>query len=76
MAIDHALAVLNWHENLPKDEVPPQHIWEDPEGLEQWWKRVDEKRTTRSDPGLEEVEDEDMVGNDLAKQFRRLTDDD
>lgn len=76
MAIDHALSVLNWHENLPKDEVPPQHIWEDPEGLEQWWKRVDEKRATRSNPGLEEVEDEEMVGNDLASQFRRLTDDD
>lgn len=44
VAIEHALNVLTWYENLPKDEVPPEHLWEDGEGLEQWWASVEAKR--------------------------------
>lgn len=31
-------------ENLMSDERPPEHLWEDAEGLEQWWAAVDAKR--------------------------------
>lgn len=74
VAIEHALTILNWFENLPKDEVPPEHIWEDSEGLELWWKRVEAKRNDGVSSGSSDDDDEDseMVDNDLANQFRKL----
>lgn len=75
MAIEHALQVLSWYENLPKDEVPPEHLWEDVEGLEQWWGDVEAKRedgvaTTRG-RGSKGSDDDDpdpaMVENDYAR---------
>ncbi len=44
VAIEHALTILSWYENLPEDERPPEHLWEDAEGLEQWWAHVEAKR--------------------------------
>jgi len=80
VAIEHALNVLTWHENLQKDEVPPEHLWEDPEGLEQWWQWVEDKRsdgrdsvapTNRSASSSSGDGDEDhdpgMAENDLAR---------
>lgn len=43
-AIEQGLTILNWFENLPEDERPPEYIWEDSQGLEMWWKTVDDKR--------------------------------
>lgn len=45
MAIEQALTVLNWYENLPKEDVPPEHLWEDVEGLEAWWATVEDRRS-------------------------------
>jgi hypothetical protein len=45
VAIEQALTVLSWYENLPKADVPPEYLWEDVEGLEQWWASVEEKRS-------------------------------
>lgn len=79
MAIEHALTVLNWHENLPKDEVPPEHLWEDVEGLELWWKDVEAKREdgipTRRGRGSSNDSDDDdpgpeMVENDYARSLK------
>lgn len=36
--------MISWYENLPEDEVPPEYLWEDPKGLEMWWKTVEDKR--------------------------------
>lgn len=44
VAIEHALTVLSWYENLQEDERPPEYLWEDSEGLEQWWADVEAKR--------------------------------
>ena len=76
MAIEHALNVLTWYENLQKDEVPPEHLWEDTEGLEQWWQRVEDKRSdgrpetassNRSADADDEHQDPGMAENDLAR---------
>lgn len=79
MAIEHALNVLGWHENLQKEEVPPEHLWEDSEGLEQWWEWVADKRsdgrpdvapTNRSGKSPSDDDgdqDPGMAENDLAR---------
>jgi hypothetical protein len=80
VAIEHALNVLSWHENLQKEEIPPEHLWEDSEGLEQWWKRVEDMRSdgrhdmastdrssTSSDGDDDEHRDPGMAENDLAR---------
>ena len=65
--------------------MPPEHLWEDAEGLELWWKKVEDKRSDgRSD--LEDSsrsysDDEDdadghqppgMAENDLARYLKNL----
>lgn len=50
-AIDHALTILSWHENLPREEIPPQYLWDDAGGLDLWWKDVREKQRTGQDGG-------------------------
>ena len=83
VAIEHALSILNWYENLPKDEVPPEHLWEDPEGLELWWKDVEAQRQddapTRRGRGDRTDSDDDgdadrgpeMVENDYARYLKQ-----
>lgn len=79
MAIDQALSILNWHENLPEDEVPPEHIWEDTEGLEQWWADVKAKREDGAPinrgrgPSSSDGDDDpgrEMVENDYARYLK------
>ena len=80
LAIEHALNVLTWHENLPKDEVPPEHLWEDSEGLEMWWEHVEQQRedgqpTSRSrseaDDDGEGDPDPGMAENDYARFLKQ-----
>lgn len=76
MAIEHALIVLSWFENLPKEEQPPEYLWEDSEGLEQWWKAVEDKRedgrpTTRGRVDVETDQDSPMAENDYARFLKQ-----
>lgn len=76
VAIEHALTILSWHENLMKDEVPPEYLWEDVEGLEQWWRSVEEKRRDGlpTSGGYDEDDDEPssagMAQNELARYVK------
>lgn len=72
VAIEHALTVLNWLENLPKNEVPPRRIWADTEGLEQWWNKVEDLRSSDYPLTGASSSDEDGAGteNDLARAFK------
>lgn len=45
MAIEQALTILSWYENLPEEERPPEYLWEDSQGLEMWWASVEAKRS-------------------------------
>lgn len=74
MAIEHGLTVLSWFENNVKDDVPPEHLWEDTEGLEEWWDRVKERTEARmsgrqSAPGADPA-DEELSDNELARMLR------
>ena len=63
---------MNWYENVVKDEVPPEYLWEDPQGLEMWWASVQEKRgipDARPSGGGDERPSE-MESNELTRAFR------
>lgn len=67
-AVNEALMVLSWHENLTKDEIPPRHLWWSGELLDKWFQAVEKKRTnkggsTRST--YDEADDAPMMGNEL-----------
>lgn len=47
MAIDHALKVLSWYENLEKSEIPPQWMWHLDWELSDWWEQVDRERKAK-----------------------------
>ena len=72
VAIEQALTILNWYENLPKKEVPPEHLWEDAEGLDLWWKIVEAKRGDETASGYSDAEESDMTDNDMAREFRKM----
>lgn len=84
MAIEHGLNIMSWHENLSKADLPPEHLWADPEGLDQWWKYIEEKRSDgRSDSSesnrlnrgdddeADEHPDGGMAENELARFLKR-----
>lgn len=65
--------MLSWYEVYAEKEVPPENIWEDSEGLDLWWKDVEERRNSTDDepdepsPGYESTP---MLSNDLARELR------
>lgn len=72
LAIEHALVILSWFENRPPDEIPKEHLWEDPKGLEAWWERIkNRKEFAKGRPGATTKElDEEIVENDLVRAFK------
>lgn len=72
VAIEQGLAVLNWYENRPEEEIPPEYLWDDSEGLEEWWQRVKERKDFASSAGVTpaDVEDDDLVANEFAEMFK------
>lgn len=70
VAIEHALTVINWYENLPKEEVPPEHLWADAEGLELWWKRVERNREDGTTGKDYDDDDPGMAENDIARSLK------
>jgi hypothetical protein len=67
-------------EHLTKDERPPEHIWEDVEGLNEWWAHVEERRATQYGTGRSvgagdddegSQQPKDMAQNEIAKQLRK-----
>ncbi len=71
-AIASATAVLGMLE-LPREDVPPEHIWHHEERLEEWFASVEQRRKDRY-KGLETVpdatDDETSVVNELAAGLR------
>lgn len=68
-AVNEALMVLGWYENLPKEEVPPRNIWWSGELLDDWFQDV-EKRRDRKASGrqstYEQADDSPSMGNQLV----------
>lgn len=72
-AVNEALMVISWHENLPKDEVPPRHIWWSGDLLDNWFEDVDRRRkrkTTGKSSTYDEADETPSMGNQLAEEVR------
>ena len=77
VAVNTALMVISWHENLPKDEQPPRHIWWSADLLDEWFRNVEEERNSRSTTSrssYDEADDVPMAGNVLAQGLRPTDD--
>lgn len=60
-----ALVYLSWEANLPKDELPPKRIWDDPEALNEHFEMVEKRRRE----GRDGKNIEDPVQNEAAKSL-------
>lgn len=70
-AISHAHKVLDWYENLPKKEIPPEWMWPFDEELDVFFEEVEEARKTASSPSAPDDEDGGpMMSNELSKGMR------
>ncbi len=68
-AVNDALTVLSWFENLPEDEQPPRQFWWSDELLNKWFTNVREKRdagSARNKPHSSYDDAEDVPMSDNA----------
>lgn len=73
VAINQALSVISWHENLPEDEQPPRAIWHSDQLLDDWFREVKERRKEKSSgkrSSYEKADDVPMMSNELASQYK------
>lgn len=63
--------MLSWFETRAEEEVPPEHLWEDDDGLELWWREIEERKGISSESGTPLEETQGLVGNDLAAAFKQ-----
>jgi hypothetical protein len=69
-AIEQANRVLDWLENLTKDEIPPEWMWPFEDDLEQWFANVEEQRKQRFGGGGDSSSDAPsgpMMKNEYAQ---------
>jgi len=70
-AIDQANRILDWQENLSKDEVPPEWMWPFDEELKAWFEEVDRKRSEKFGGGSSSGDiDGPSMSNQLAEEMR------
>jgi hypothetical protein len=78
LAVNGALQVISWFENLPKDEQPPRQIWWSDELLDDWFKNVEQERRERSGQSskkrspYDEADDVPMSENELIDREQYL----
>jgi hypothetical protein len=74
MAMNHALTVISWHENLPKEDLPPRQIWYSGEKVDNWFKDVEDKRSQNRPSGksssYDDADDVPMSTNELVESYR------
>lgn len=62
-AIEHGLKILNWHENLQEEELPPKWMWHLDWELERWFEEVDALRKQKYS-GSDDRDEVPLVEND------------
>jgi len=76
VALNHALTVISWFENLPQDEQPPRAIWHSAERVDSWFRDVEKKRSEKYGSSgkrrssYEEADNVPMSSNELADKYR------
>jgi hypothetical protein len=68
-ALEHAVRIISWQENLTSDDIPPKWMWPLEWELELWFVEVDRRRQSASNGGSgdEQVE---MMDNEYARALR------
>lgn len=69
-AIEHAVKICSWQENLLGAEMPPWWMLPFDSELEIWFERVDKERKEKYGSDTEE-DDGPVVENEFAERFRR-----
>lgn len=71
-AIEHALRILSWQENLPSDEMPPRWMWNLEWELDIHFKKVDKQRKIKYgiDSSSPEEDNEAWEENVYAARFK------
>lgn len=69
-AVEHAFKILDWYENMTKDEVPPRWMWTVDHELDLWFEEVERQREEKYG-GRSEDESAGMMSNELAEQLKR-----
>lgn len=72
-AVDHALRILSWQENLPSDEMPPRWMWCLDWEIDKHFEVVESRRKTKygtSSNGDEELDDSMWEDNVYAARFK------
>ena len=69
-AIAHASNVINWRENMSKEEVPPEWMWPFNEELDEWFDEVEFQRSQKYGGGSD-ADDADMDRNEYAKDLEK-----
>jgi hypothetical protein len=70
MAIEHAHRILDWHDNMVSEEIPPQWMWPFEDELKIWFQQVEEKRDERNGNHGDKDTTVPMMSNDMAKGRR------
>lgn len=68
-AIEHANKILDWHENLMEDDIPPEWKWPFDEELKEWFEEI--KAARRAGQEVETRDEVPMMGNELATERGR-----
>jgi len=58
-ALNHALTILSWQENLPSDEMPPYWMWSLDWEIEKHFKIVQTRREAKYGDAPPPIEDDD-----------------
>ena len=61
-AISHANKILDWHENMVEDDIPPEWMWTFDEALNEWFEDL---KASRANPTPEHTE-VPMMENEFA----------
>ena len=67
----HGFKILDWYENLSKDEIPPEWMWTLDHELDLWFENVEAEREKKY--GGNSGEDDlpgGMMRNELADELR------
>jgi hypothetical protein len=69
VALDQAITITNWLDNLSSDELPPRWMWHLDWELEIHFEKVKAERDKKY--GLNTTQGDDWVENEYAARFRK-----
>lgn len=64
-SVAQANRILDWHENLQSEEMPPEWMWHLEDELVDWFEEVDRKRKEKY--GGDSEGSDDMTRNEFAE---------